>query len=248
MTSLITSIIAAFFVALGGVTVFIMLEMTGRRGDTSNRQLWLHAHKTLGYLFLVIFVVMLFLMIQKASGFQEEPAPRTVVHITLALALIPLVLIKIMIARRYPQHGRKMPMLGVVILTFAFVLTGVSAGHYALYRSGLTYTAPLDSANTTAFGENQAPKDLILPQETQLDAFSSSPNEGRGRILVYQKCNICHSLDRVLKSKKTGQEWGSTVKRMIKNSGDPDFLSEDEESDIVIFLSRRGEKDKKTQR
>ncbi len=297
MNPQLASIIAVLFVIMGTVTVFIMLEMTGRRGDRADKKNWFYIHKILGYFFIFIFVVMLFLMIRKAAGLQEDFTSRAVVHISLALALVPLLVVKVMVVRRYPQHLQKLPLLGVVILTFSFVLTGISAGYYALHRSELTYTtltaldndildmelgksimsskcnkchslervfrayksdeswvttvnrmAFLDSPNITTFDVKQVLNYLIQQQKTRQDRVSMSPVDGIGSTLVAQKCTICHDLDRVLGARKNDQEWLSTVNRMITTMDDPDFLSEDEVSDIVIFLSRRGEEDKKNQR
>lgn len=225
MNPLIISTLALLFVILAIATVFIMLEITGRTGGHGDKKRWIYTHKTLGYLFLVLFMVMLSLMIPKAAGIQEELSSRIVVHIALALALIILVIVKMMIARRYPRHSSKLPLLGVIILTFSFVLTGVSAGHYVLHRSSLTYT-------TLTVLQNK----VIINPKAEI-----------GRILVSQKCNICHSLDRVYGASKSYQEWVSTVNRMITIRDDPDFLSEAETLDIVNFLSRRNEENQKNQ-
>lgn len=140
MNPQIASVLATLIVLLGGATVFIMLEITGKIRDHTEKTGWIRAHRIFGYLFLSLFALMLVFMIRKVAGFQEELTARAVFHIVLALVLVPLVVIKVLMARRHPQLGTKLPQLGIAIFTLFFGLTGITAGYYVLHRSNLTYT------------------------------------------------------------------------------------------------------------
>ncbi len=189
MLPLTTSIMAMLFVCTGGIAVFIMLEIFGKIRDNTEKTYWIYAHKIFGYLFLSIFILMLFFMINKTAGFQKELTARAIIHIVLALILIPLLAVKIMIARRYPKLGAKLPMLGISIFTISFGLTGITAGYYALYRSNLTYT--------TISSLNNGLLDLEL-----------------GKTITNKKCNKCHSLERVYLAYKNDNAWSDTINKM----------------------------------
>jgi cytochrome c2 len=189
MNPKIASILAALFIIMGAVTVLIMLEMTGRARDHSGKSLWIRTHKILGYLFLSLFVVMLFVMIRKLSGFQEELTSRAVIHIALALLLVPLLVVKILMARRHSRLNSRLPLVGITIFTLSFALTGLTAGYYVLHRSNLTYTT------------------LSALDNDVLDA-------DLGKSIVSKKCSKCHSLERVYRAFKSDESWAKTINKM----------------------------------
>jgi len=186
-----TSILATLFVVLGAIAVALMLEMTGRLGDQADKKGLIRAHKFFGYLFLGLLAVMLIVMTRKVAGLQEEMSSRTVIHIVLALLLVPLAITKLLLARRYPRHGAKLPLLGLVIFMLAFALTGISAGYYALHRTNLSYTT-LSALDADVL-------DLEL-----------------GKTLTQKKCSKCHSLERVYRAFKSQEGWAATVNTMAR--------------------------------
>ena len=183
------SIFALVFVAIGAVAVFIMLEMTGRTGDRTDKKIWLYTHKILGYIFLALLLVTVLFMIRKAAGFQGELSPRAIMHIVLALALLPLVVIKILLVRRHPQHSKKLPLLGIAIFVLAVALTGISAGYYILHRSNSSYTI-IEAIDNDVL-------DLEL-----------------GKAITVKKCSKCHSLERVYRAFKSNNSWVVTINKM----------------------------------
>jgi len=189
MNPQIASILALLFIMIGGFTVFIMLEMTGRTGDRADKKNWLYAHKTCGYLFLALLLLIVFFMIRKSAGFQGELTARAIIHIVLALMLLPLVLIKILLVRRHPVHSKVLPLVGVTIFVLSIALTGISAGYYILHKSNLTYT-------TIAAIDNDV-LDLEL-----------------GKALTVKKCSKCHSLERVYRAFKSDKSWVVTINKM----------------------------------
>ncbi len=288
MNPLIASVLATLFVFIGAVTVLIMLEMTGKTRDNAGKNGLIFTHRLLGYLFLSIFGIMIFFMIRKVAGFQEELTARAVFHIVLALGLIPLIVTKVLVVRRLPQLSEKLPLLGIAIFMFSFVLTGITAGYYVLHRSNLTYTtlsahdndvlnmelgkavtnkkcskchslervyrayksddgwagtvnkmALLDSPNITSFDVKQVLNYLVEQQKERQAQHLAGPENDIGKSLVARKCSVCHDLDRVFGARKNIKQWTSTVGRMITTMDDPDFLSLQEKTDIITFLSRR---------
>ncbi|MCW5203499.1 hypothetical protein VU11_03220 [Desulfobulbus sp. US2] len=186
-----SSMLATLLVVIGGVTVLIMLEMTGKVRDSPWRKGWIFLHRILGYLFLVLFAAMLVFMVIKAGGFQEELPARAMIHIILALLLIPLIMIKVVIARRHAQLSTKLIMLGLAIFGLSFGLTGITAGYYALHRSDFKYAVLSDV------------DDEILNVEI-------------GQKITNRKCSKCHSLERVYQSYKSDIAWTHTIHKMAE--------------------------------
>ncbi|MCI5148455.1 MAG: hypothetical protein D3916_03505 [Candidatus Electrothrix sp. MAN1_4] len=186
-----SSILATLLVVIGGVTVLIMLEMTGKVRDSPRRKAWILLHRILGYIFLVLFASMLVFMVVKAGGFQEELPARAMIHIILALLLVPLIMIKVVIARRHAQLSTKLIMLGLAIFGLSFGLTGITAGYYALHRSDYKYAVLSDV------------DDDILSVEI-------------GQKITNRKCSKCHSLERVYQSYKSDVAWSETIHKMAE--------------------------------
>ncbi|MCI5124299.1 MAG: hypothetical protein D3925_07445, partial [Candidatus Electrothrix sp. AR5] len=183
--------LATLLVVIGGVTVLIMLEMTGKVRDSPRRKGWILLHRILGYLFLVLFAAMLIFMVVKAGGFQEELPARAMLHIILALLLVPLIMIKVVIARRHAQLSTKLIMLGLAIFGLSFGLTGITAGYYALHRSDYKYAILSDV------------DDEIMNVEI-------------GQKITNRKCSKCHSLERVYQSYKSDVAWSHTINKMAE--------------------------------
>lgn len=218
-----SSLLATLLLVIGGVTVLIMLEMTGKVKDSPRRKGWIMLHRILGYLFLILFASMLVFMVVKAGGFQEELPARAMIHIVLALLLVPLIMIKIVVARRHAQLGTKLIMLGLAIFGLAFGLTGITAGYYALHRSDYKY-AVLSSVD-----------DDILNVEI-------------GQKITNRKCSKCHSLERVYQSYKSDVAWNETISKMAELDY-PNITNFDVQQ-IVGYLvqqqeRRKGEKEEK---
>jgi mono/diheme cytochrome c family protein len=134
---------------------------------------------------------MLVFMVIKAGGFQEELPARAMIHIILALLLVPLIMIKVVIARRHAQLSTKLIMLGLAIFGLSFGLTGITAGYYALHRSDFKYAVLSDV------------DDEILNVEI-------------GQKITNRKCSKCHSLERVYQSYKSDVAWTHTIHKMAE--------------------------------
>uniref|UniRef100_UPI004057115C hypothetical protein n=1 Tax=Candidatus Electrothrix sp. TaxID=2170559 RepID=UPI004057115C len=186
-----SSMLATLLVVIGGVAVLIMLEMTGKVWDSPRRKGWILLHRILGYFFLILFASMLVFMVVKAGGFQEELPARAMIHIILALLLVPLIMVKVVIARRHAQLSTKLIMLGLAIFGLSFGLTGITAGYYALHRSDYKYAVLSDV------------DDDILNVEI-------------GQKITNRKCSKCHSLERVYQSYKSDVAWSETINKMAE--------------------------------
>src|ERR1700675_4599123 len=90
------------FVALAAANVVVMLEASrpARKVTTRNRLIALH--RASGYLFVILFCIMAYSMSQRltGSGITGDLPAYLVLHIVLVFVLVPLLLLKILIARR----------------------------------------------------------------------------------------------------------------------------------------------------
>jgi mono/diheme cytochrome c family protein/uncharacterized membrane protein YozB (DUF420 family) len=288
MNPSLNSILALAFLFLGAAAVFLMLELKGNPKDRVINKRLILAHRIFGYLFVAIYLFMLILMIKKTAAFQEEFSARAVFHIVLAIAIIPLLAIKLLIVRRHKRLTSELLGFGIAIFLFAFVLNGVTAGYYFLNSSDLRYTtlsdydedmldeaigreiifkkcgkchtlekvfrqfksregwtanvnrmALIDAPNISDFDVKQIIYYLEKQQGVRTKSDAGKVDAEIGKTLVSTKCSSCHNLDQVFGAAKTVDEWSATVDEMAGYSGDPKFLTDEEKSTIIEFLSGR---------
>lgn len=63
---------------------------------------------------------------------------------------------------------------------------------------------------------------------------SPGAGSGQGMALLEDRCTKCHSLDRVVQSRKTRDDWEDVVERMIEKGA---TLSHDEKDALVEYLA-----------
>ncbi|VEN74016.1 membrane hypothetical protein [Candidatus Desulfarcum epimagneticum] len=216
MTPFAHSLISLVFILAGFAAVFIMLLLRGNPKKRAINRALFRAHKICGYVFAGLFLLMCVSMIQKTAGWRHEFSARVNLHIALSIALFFLLALKISIARVFKKFSDSFFHQGIILFIMAAVLTGLSAGHYALGRAGA----------------GPAAIEASRPEETR--DVSADESE---RALVETKCASCHTLDRVYGAQKTEEEWIAIVKWMIDIHGDPNFISKDEKTVISRFLA-----------
>ncbi|RWX52015.1 Quinohemoprotein amine dehydrogenase A, alpha subunit, heme binding [Candidatus Electrothrix marina] len=210
MSPIITSIAGLAATLTGACAMLLMLELRGNpRKDSKANQRLIRAHKVTGYIFIVFFIVIFAVMLSKAGTYQEEFSSRTILHISLALLVIPLLLFKILIIRRFRRFEKQIPGIGLAVFLALFLLNSMTAGYYFLHES-----------------------DIDRPSLSEEDA--AVLDEKKGQKLVAQKCGKCHALERIFKALKTDQGWTEIVNRMI--SFDTPNISESQGKQIVNYL------------
>jgi hypothetical protein len=216
VTPNLNSLLGILFVLFGAGAVLVMIHLRGQPKDRVQGKTLIWIHKILGYLFFALFFVMLGTMISRTGNFQQELSPRIFTHAALALALVPLLAVKWLVARKYRLLQSHLFSLGVTIFLFAFLLVSISAGSHYLYKGELK-NAALSSAE-------------ISPAE-----------KNNGKLILEEKCTSCHDLNRVHQTRKSEEEWLSTLERMKEYARNPDLLSGDETEQLVAYLVKRDE-------
>jgi hypothetical protein len=115
------------FVALAAANVVLMLETSRPSRKAAARARLITAHRVGGYLFVIFFSIMAYSMSQRLAGLgiTGHLPMYLVLHITLALLLAPLILLKVLVARRYKQSQSMLKALGIAIFIIAFVLVSI---------------------------------------------------------------------------------------------------------------------------
>lgn len=114
------------FAALAAVNVALMLEASRPTcsGKVKNRLITFH--RIGGYVFAILLCIMVWIMIRRLVGVGLSKAPTYVVlHVALVLVLIPLLTLKLLVARRLKHLYSVLMPLGLAIFTTAFVLVAL---------------------------------------------------------------------------------------------------------------------------
>src|ERR1700747_1508596 len=115
------------FVTLAAINVVVMLEASqpSRNGTTRTRLIALH--KTGGDLFVIVLCIMAYSMSQRlvGVGITGHLPTHLVLHIALVLVLVPLLSLKILIARRYKHSHSLLKALGIAIFVISFALVAI---------------------------------------------------------------------------------------------------------------------------
>lgn len=162
-------IAGSLFVAMGGLNVWIMLT---NRGRSRHGRLWMRVHRIVGYLFIAIFAITLFMMLQRLRGDSEEIAPRILLHMSLALMLAPLLGVKVLLVRSQCSSHAMLCALGIVIFAISFTLVAINLAALALRNLN---DAPVSISALAAFIL------IVLGATLTLLLRPSRLEEGRGQ-------------------------------------------------------------------
>lgn len=115
------------FVCLAATNVVLILEASRTATGQKTRDRLVIAHRLGGYLFVTFLAIMTFFTSQKlvGSGLGKKLPTYLVVHVALVLLLVPLVFLKVLIARRYKQHRSLLMPLGLAIFAISFLLVSI---------------------------------------------------------------------------------------------------------------------------
>lgn len=115
------------FVSLGACNVVTMLEASQSTRNAATRTRLIAIHRAGGYLFVTLLCIMAYGMSQRlvGVGITGHLPTYLVLHIVLVLVLVPLLLLKILIVRRYKQSHSSLKVLGIAIFVISFVLVAI---------------------------------------------------------------------------------------------------------------------------
>jgi cytochrome c2 len=213
MSSFGSSIVAGVMLILALVAMFSMLEFWGTHDKRPQRpELLLWIHRVSGWSFIALFCFMLVVMLAQLARHQGELSARLVAHAMVAVALVPVLFLKVLIVRRYGGLAQLVIPLGVAVTVLAVCLAGPTAGYYMIKRFSASQSRPLEAD---------------LSPEVQMTKL--------GGELLTKKCSKCHTLERIYALKLPRNSWVRTVAQM--RHFDPDHISVAEANAIVQYLA-----------
>jgi ferredoxin-NADP reductase len=134
----LSAFLGSLFVVLAGANVWVMLHVSSRSGNDATRARLIRAHRVVGYAFVLLFCVLFYFMALRLKGATDELPARLALHILLALLLLPILLVKVLIARYYKQHSSVLLPLGVIIFALSLALVSLNLVPYVLGNAGTT--------------------------------------------------------------------------------------------------------------
>jgi ferredoxin-NADP reductase/cytochrome c2 len=204
--------LGSLFVIIGAVNVWLILQASARVKTARASARLIAAHRIGGYLFILMFCIMSYFMISRMKDGSGPTSAGTMIHMTVAMLLTPLLFVKVLIARYYKTYYSLLMPVGLLIFVLSFVLVAMAAGPY-FFRSTNIRNVSLEEINLT-----NAAIDLTQAAAT-----------------MQERCSRCHDLERVVAARKDARGWLSTVNRMrqLPASG----ISEEDVKTIVLFLA-----------
>jgi ferredoxin-NADP reductase len=200
------------FVLIGAINVWLILQASARVRDAKGSARLIAAHRIGGYLFIALFCAMGYFMVARLGDAGGSAPPGTMIHMTLAMVLSPLLFVKVLVARYYKTYYSVLMPIGLAIFVLSFVLIGITAGPALAHRARMQ-TVSLASID-------------LPPAAIDLNMASST---------MEKRCSKCHNLDRIAGAHKDARGWLATVNRMkaLPDSG----ISEEDSRIIVSYLA-----------
>jgi len=132
MKAVVSVSLGLVFVGLATLNVITILESSRSRKAPRSRARAIAFHRAGGYLFIGLFALMVWFMSKRLIGSPEGISADAAVHVDLAILLVPLLFVKVMIARKYKVYHSILMPLGLSIYAISVVLVLIRVLPYAL--------------------------------------------------------------------------------------------------------------------
>jgi mono/diheme cytochrome c family protein len=237
-----TAIVGIAFLAIGLAAMFLMFHLWGYPYDksrrTSDAPRWaMILHRVLGYLFVVLYVLLMWKMVPRLYEYQVEFPARTTAHIILGFTVGFLLLVKIAILRFFRHFEEWMPVLGTAIMLGTVLLLGLSLP-YVLQERALAQAAPGGDAMSVPSRARVAQllPSAGLPADAPMADLATESALTKGREVLLGNCVKCHDLKTILAKPRTPAGWWSTVERMAEKPALFAPLSDQEMFEVTAYL------------
>ena len=238
----VTVTLGIAFLVLAFATVFLMFHLWGYPFDKATRTSaappgLMRLHRVLGWLYLIIYVVMMTAMVPRLWEYQVELPPRTVAHLMLGMTIGVVLLVKISILRFFRHLEEWMPVLGVILLGCTIMLSTLSLPF--AFREATLARGAAGGGVYSAESQGRVAKLLPaagLPADAPLAELSTADGLRAGRDVLTGKCVVCHDLKTILVLPRTPAGWWKTVERMAHKPSFADPMSDLELYQVTAYL------------
>ncbi len=224
----VSATLGILFLVIGSAAVFLMYHLWGYPFDKATRTSaappsLMRLHRILGWIYLLIYLVMMYEMVPRLWNYQVEFPPRTVAHLCLGMSIGIVLLVKVSILRFFRHLEEWMPVLGTLLLGFTILLSGLSIP-FAFREYALANQTDGGSAYSQENLERLARllPEAGFPDAAPLDELANPRTLKAGRQVLVRKCVVCHDLKTILVRPRGPQAWYRTVVRMAEK---PSFAS-----------------------
>lgn len=200
-------------------------------GKSTAPRLWTQVHRVLGFVYVVIYVVLMVEMVPRLWEYQFELPARTVVHACMGIVIGCLLIAKIGIIRWFQHFGKALPGIGFGLLVCTIILA--------------TLSIPF-AIRAHDFGEALEPENLArvkrvlssvdFEEEIDVEQLASESGFARGRQILTSKCVACHDLRTILVKPRTGTQWYKLCKRMAGKPTLGQRIQADEVPAVTAYL------------
>jgi ferredoxin-NADP reductase len=204
-------LLGVMFVIIGAVNVWLILQASTRVKNARAGARLIAAHRIGGYIFILLYCLMGCFMIARMRESSGTASAGTMIHMTVAMLLSPLLFVKVLIARYYKTYYSFLLPLGLLIFVLSFVLVAIAVAPYLTRNTNL---------------RNVSLEEINLPNAT-VDLTQAAST-------MQQRCSKCHDLERVVSARKDARGWLATVNRMRKLPASG--ISEADVKTVVLFL------------
>ena len=217
MSTTITMWLGLAFLALAIAAVVLQAWLWGPKfwdaeaKETRAPRRWLRVHAATGYLYTLIYAVMMWEMVPRLWQYQYELPARTVLHALLAVVIGVLLVSKLSILAFFRHFEEAMPKLGFGILTSTVLLSFLSLP-YALRAHDLTGES-MSEENLVRVRRQLS--ELEMPNAPSVDLLTSAEGLDRGRSVLAEQCTSCHDMRTILVRPRTPHRWYEVSERML---------------------------------
>jgi rubredoxin/mono/diheme cytochrome c family protein len=198
----------------------------------SRRDRALLVHRVFGYVFLAIYIVLMLQMVPRLWSYQIEFPARTVVHLSLGMAIGVVLILKIAVVRFFRRLEQSLvPSLGTFLLVGSVVLIGISVP--SAFREAWATGRLFSQETRERVGELLVQTGL---DEAECNRLTTPSSLRAGQRILRQECIDCHDLRTVLAKPRTPNNWRQTVRRMADRTTMLNPLEESEQLQVTAYL------------
>ena len=107
--------LGALYVLIGAINVWLILQASARVRDAKASTRLIAAHRIGGYVFIALFCLIGYFMVARLGDIAAGAPPSTMIHLTLAMVLSPLIFVKVLVARYYKSYYSLLMPIGLVM-------------------------------------------------------------------------------------------------------------------------------------